>query len=102
MPRTYEELLAETLPSRIESAAEYDRLQARFRELLVQRRRTQAEERLMALLVVLLQDYDRRHGTPLADSTAAERLQFLMKALRQSIRRSRSRGMDRHPPHRHR
>ena len=102
MPRTYEELLAETLPSRIETDAEYDRLHARFGELLVQRRRSQAEDRLMALLGVLIQDYDRRHRMPPADSTAAERLQFLMKALQQNSRRSRSRGIDQHPTHRRR
>jgi hypothetical protein len=33
----------------------------------------------MALLVVVLQDYNRRHGMPPADLTAAERLQFLMR-----------------------
>src|SRR2546427_12184657 len=76
---TYEELLAETLPIRIETEEEYDRLRARFGELLVRRRRTRAEDRLMNLLGVLIQDYDRRHGMPPDDSTPAELLQFLLE-----------------------
>jgi HTH-type transcriptional regulator / antitoxin HigA len=78
MPTTYEELLAETLPIRIETDAAYDRFHARFGELLVRRRRTQAEARLMDLLGVLIEDYDRRYGMPPDNSTAAERLQFLL------------------------
>ena len=79
MPTTYEELLAEALPARIETDEEYDRLRGRFGVLLVQRSRTKAEDRLMDLLGVLIQDYDRRHGMPPDDSTPAERLQFLME-----------------------
>ena len=45
MPTTYEELLAETLPGRIKNDEDYDRFRARFGELLVQRRRTRAEDR---------------------------------------------------------
>ena len=79
MPTTYEELLAETLPGRIKNEEDYDRFRARFGELLVQRRRTRAEDRLMDLLAVLIEDYDRRHGMPPDDSTPAERLQFLVE-----------------------
>jgi len=76
---TYEELLADALPARIETDEEYDRIHARFGELLVQRSRTKAESRLMDLLGVLIQDYDRRHAMPPDDSTPAERLQFLLE-----------------------
>ena len=79
MPTTYEELLAETLPGRIKNDEDYDRFRARFGELLVQRRRTRAEDRLMDLLAVLIEDYDRRHAMPPDDSTPAERLQFLVE-----------------------
>src|ERR1035437_9099323 len=79
MPTTYEELLAETLPGRIKTDEDYDRFRARFGELLVQRRRTPAENRLMDLLGVLIADYDRQHGMPPDDSTPAEYLQFLVE-----------------------
>ena len=79
MPTTYEELLAETLPGRIKNDEDYDRFRARFGELLVQRRRTRAEDRLMDLLAVLIEDYERQHGMPPDNSTPAERLQFLVE-----------------------
>ena len=79
MPTTYEELLAETLPGRIKNDEDYDRFRARFGELLVQRRRTRAEDRLMDLLAVLIEDYDRQHGMPPDNSTPAEYLQFLVE-----------------------
>ena len=61
MTTTYVDLLAETLPARIETQAEYDALHARFGELFRKRRnRTSDETRLMDLLGVLIQDYDRR------------------------------------------
>ena len=79
MPTTYEELLAETLPGRIKNDEDYDRIRARFGELLVQRRRTPAEDRFMDLLGILIEDYDRQHGMPPDDSTPAEYLQFLVE-----------------------
>jgi antitoxin component HigA of HigAB toxin-antitoxin module len=79
MSTTYEELLAETLPGRIKTDEHYDRFRARFGELLVQRRRTSAEDRLMDLLGVLIEDYDRQHGMRPDDSTPAEYLQFLVE-----------------------
>ena len=79
MPTTYEELLAEALPGRIKNDEDYDRFRARFGELLVQRRRTRAEDRLMDLLAVLIEDYDRQHGMPPDNSTPAEYLQFLVE-----------------------
>lgn len=80
MPSTaaYEKLLAETLPARIETHADYERLSARFGELLVAKHLTAAEERLYGLLELLIQDYDARHTLPADDSTPAERLQFLV------------------------
>ena len=76
---TYEDLLAEALPARIETDEDYDRIHTRFGDLLVRRSRTKAEGRLVDLLGVLIQDYDRRRAMPPDDSTPAERLQFLLE-----------------------
>ena len=79
MTHTYEQLLLEALPARIVTDEQYDSIHGRFGELLGQRRRTAAEEKLMDLLGLLIQDYDRRHALPPDDSTAADRLQFLLE-----------------------
>jgi HTH-type transcriptional regulator / antitoxin HigA len=79
MIQTYEELLVETLPARIESDDQYDAVHARFGELFSNRRRTTAEKKLMDLLGLLIQDYDRRTALPVAKSTPAEMLQFLVE-----------------------
>ena len=57
---------------------EYDTIRARFGDLLTQRRRTAAEERLMDLLGILIEDYDRRHALPPDDATPGDRLRFLL------------------------
>jgi HTH-type transcriptional regulator/antitoxin HigA len=75
---SYEQLLAETLPARINDDEQYDSIGARFAELLATRRRTRAEDRLMDLLGILIADYDRRNAMPPDDSTPAELLQFLL------------------------
>ena len=74
----YEQLLAETMPARIQSDEQYDLIRSRFGDLLSKRRRTVAEDKLMDLLGVLIEDYDRRHSLPPDDSTPADRLQFLL------------------------
>jgi HTH-type transcriptional regulator / antitoxin HigA len=79
MPATYEELLVATLPRRIETDADYDRFHARLGELMRLRKRSKAETELFHLLVLLIQDYDRRHALPPEESTPAERLQYLME-----------------------
>lgn len=76
---TYERLLTEAVPARIESESQYDSIHARFGELFRKKGRTVAEQRLKELLGVLIQDYDRRHGLPPDDSTPAERLRFLLE-----------------------
>jgi len=76
---TYEELVAETAPARIDNYEDYRAVHTRFLELFGRRnKKTAAEAKLMALLGVLIQDYDRRHGLPPDDSTPAERLRFLL------------------------
>jgi antitoxin component HigA of HigAB toxin-antitoxin module len=74
---TYEQLLAETLPSRIDSEEQYDAIHAKFAELFSKKRLSSAEEKLKNLLGVLIQDYDRRHALPPDDSTPADVLRFL-------------------------
>jgi len=79
MIQTYEDLLVETLPGRIETDEQYDTIHARFGELFGNSRRTAAEKKLMDLLGLLIQDYDRRHAFPVEESTPAEILQFLVE-----------------------
>jgi hypothetical protein len=65
MPTTYEELLTEVCPQVIENDEQYDTIGRRFGELLgKQRSRTAEETRLMRLLGLLIQDYDRRKALP--------------------------------------
>jgi HTH-type transcriptional regulator / antitoxin HigA len=74
----YEQLLAETMPARVQNDEEYDLVRSRFGDLLCKRRRTAAEDKLMDLLGVLIEDYDRRNSLPPEESTPADRLQFLL------------------------
>jgi HTH-type transcriptional regulator/antitoxin HigA len=74
----YEQLLADAMPARVQNDEEYDLIRSRFGDLLSKRRRTVAEDKLMDLLGVLIEDYDRRHCLPPEESTPADRLQFLL------------------------
>jgi HTH-type transcriptional regulator/antitoxin HigA len=77
---TYEELLVETVPQVITNDKHYREVAARFGELLGKgRSRTPDETRLMRLLALLIEDYDRRNALPPEDSTPAEILSFLME-----------------------
>jgi HTH-type transcriptional regulator / antitoxin HigA len=77
---TYEELLIETLPQVIRTEAQYRQIARRFGDLVGQGRARSAEEtRLLRLLALLVEDYDRRHSLPPDNSTPAERLQFLLE-----------------------
>jgi HTH-type transcriptional regulator/antitoxin HigA len=77
---TYKELLIEAIPQVIETEAEYDRIVRRFGDLVGKgRARSPEETRLLRLLALLVEDYDRRHALPPDNSTPAERLQFLLE-----------------------
>ena len=77
---TYEELLIETLPQVIETEAQYRRIARRFGGLVGKGPARSAQEtRIMRLLALLVEDYDRRHSLPPDHSTPAERLQFLLE-----------------------
>ncbi len=63
MTTSYEDLLRETLPQRIADGDDelYERLGSRLADLIgKQKRRTADENRLMDLLMLLIEDYDRR------------------------------------------
>jgi antitoxin component HigA of HigAB toxin-antitoxin module len=81
---TYEQLLAETLPSRIDTGEQYDAIRARFSELFSKNRLTAAEQKLKNLLGVLIQDYDRRHALPPDNGSPADTLRFLLEESGQS------------------
>jgi HTH-type transcriptional regulator / antitoxin HigA len=77
---TYEKLLVETVPEIIDTDDRYQEIGACFGDLIGKgRRRTREETKLMRLLGLLIEDYDRRHAFPPDDSTPAERLRFLIE-----------------------
>lgn len=72
-------MLTEVLPQVIETEAQYERIAGRFGDLVGKGRARSAEEsRLLRLLALLVEDYDRRHALPPDSSTPAEKLQFLV------------------------
>lgn len=76
---TYEELLMETLPLFIETDEQYEHIGHRLGDLVgMAGNRTPDETKLMRLLAVLVEDYDRRHAMPPDNSTPAEMLRFAM------------------------
>ena len=80
MPTAYEQLLLEAAPQVIETEQEYEEIVRRAGHLVGKnRKRTPEETKLMRLLLLLVEDYDRRHAMPPDDSTPAERLQFLVE-----------------------
>jgi len=79
MPMTYEELLLETAPQIIETEKQYREAAGRFGELVGKgRARTKSETKIMRLLALLIEDYDRRHAMPPDEATPSERLRFLL------------------------
>ena len=77
----YERLLCEVRPEVIGSSARYDQVSERLAELVRKgNRRSASETRLMRLLAVLVEDYDRRHALPSDEGTPAERLRYLVEA----------------------
>lgn len=77
---TYEKLLKETVPQIIEIEKQYREIGDRFGELVGKgRARTQNKTKLMRLLALLIEDYDRRHALPPDNATSDERLRFLME-----------------------
>ena len=76
---TYQELLIETLPQVIETEVQYRQIARRFGDLVGKGRARAAEEaKLLRLLALLVEDYDRQHALPPDNSTPAEKLRFLL------------------------
>jgi HTH-type transcriptional regulator/antitoxin HigA len=76
----YEKLLCEARPEVLETSERYDEVSARLAGLVRKgQRRTASETRLMRLLALLVEDYDRKHALPPDHSTPAERLQHLLE-----------------------
>jgi HTH-type transcriptional regulator/antitoxin HigA len=77
---TYDKLLHETRPEVIETGDQYDVMVTNLAKLVrAGARRTDAESRLMRLLAVLVEDYDRRHALPPSESLPHERLEYLLE-----------------------
>ncbi|MCC6361957.1 MAG: transcriptional regulator [Bryobacterales bacterium] len=77
---TYEQLLAETVPQVIETDRQYREIGSRFGDLVGKGRfRTQSETKLMRLLGLLIEDYDRRNALPPDDGAPPDRLRFLLE-----------------------
>ncbi len=77
---TYEELLVEVVPQAIETAKQYNEIANHFGNLVGKARsRTKEQTKLMRLLAVLIEDYDRRHSFPPDSGTPADRLRFLIE-----------------------
>jgi HTH-type transcriptional regulator/antitoxin HigA len=77
---TYEQLLIEAIPQVIEAEKQYREIGARFAELIGKgRSRSREETKLMRLLALLIEDYDRRNALPPDDAAPGERLQFLLE-----------------------
>jgi HTH-type transcriptional regulator / antitoxin HigA len=77
---TYAELLADAVPAVIESERQYAEVIGRFGELITRgKRRTADETRLMRLLGLLIEDYDRQHALPPDGAAPGEKLRFLME-----------------------
>jgi antitoxin component HigA of HigAB toxin-antitoxin module len=77
---TYEQLLIEAIPQVIEAGNQYREIWGSLRRTDRQRApRTRGETKLMRLLALLIEDYDRRHALPPDDATPAVRLQFLLE-----------------------
>jgi HTH-type transcriptional regulator/antitoxin HigA len=80
MATAYAILLGEVEPEAIETEERYDDVSVRLAALLRKgSKRNAGETRLMKLLAVLIEDYDRRHGLPPDDSTPAELLRYLLE-----------------------
>jgi antitoxin component HigA of HigAB toxin-antitoxin module len=73
------DLLADALPARIETDEQYDAVHCRFGQFFGNPRRTLAEKKVMDLLGVLMQDYDRRNALRADQSSPAEILQYLVE-----------------------
>src|SRR5579864_6534890 len=77
---SYADLLSETCPEVIESEGQYETVMRRLDELVRKgRARSRQETKLMRLLTLLIQDYDRRHPFPMEPTTPVQRLNAILE-----------------------
>jgi antitoxin component HigA of HigAB toxin-antitoxin module len=77
---SYKQLLIEVRPEVIDTEAQYDQISERLSELVRKGGgRSLEETRLMKLLGLLVEDYDRRHSLPASEMAPQEALRFLME-----------------------
>jgi antitoxin component HigA of HigAB toxin-antitoxin module len=80
MPTAYQALLVETEPATVENEEQYKATMTRLSGLLRKgKARNQSETRLMRLLMIVVEDYDRKHALPPLNDTPAERLQYVLE-----------------------
>lgn len=75
----YGVLLTDTLPTVIDSQAEYNRIESIFENFLDTENRSPEEDKLFDLLANLLEDYERRSLPPITESSPLGTLKFLMQ-----------------------
>jgi HTH-type transcriptional regulator/antitoxin HigA len=76
----YEELLCQAQPKVIETTRHYDQVVLHLGQPVRKGGRRNADEtRLMKLLAVLVEDYDRRHALPPQENTPAQSLRYLLE-----------------------
>jgi len=78
-PNTYRYLLAEVVPLPIETEEEYERILKLVEKLTFQKNRTNEEQVLHKLLVVLIEAYETENY-PMEQSTPHEILKHIMEA----------------------
>ena len=78
---TYEQFLVETVPEVITTEARYEAITGKLGDLVGKgRKRSGDETRFMRLLMLLVEDYDRKHSRFVpARRTPAEALKYLAK-----------------------
>jgi HTH-type transcriptional regulator / antitoxin HigA len=76
-PAKYRKLVAQAAPMLVETEAENERLLAII-EPMMSRELTPEEEKLFALLVKLVEDFEQRHY-PIGESSPTETLKFLLE-----------------------
>jgi len=81
MPTSYEQFLVEASPQVIENLSQYRDINERFGNLVPKGRRgrTPEETKLMRLLGLLIQDYDRRYPLLPTNDSPAAKLAFLLE-----------------------
>jgi HTH-type transcriptional regulator / antitoxin HigA len=78
---TYPNLLASTSPEVITTRAQYESALAQLGALVRKgSRRVPGETKLMRLLAVLVEDFDRRQTAPAGRTTPQERLRYLLES----------------------